>query len=363
MQVRQIRTYAVATVGALDIPVGDSMSFYVDYIDMDHDIAIYTLSHLCNWTPTHYDIVWLGDRYQITINTYDSDALGSYLLVFDFTAGVEFEAATFNVTITIRTIETELLLLAPVQDTTSSGQVQISVYYGDRDHSVGVISSYVTCTVWNTTDQLTINWANDTSAGAGYYLITIEASQFGSIGIQQLTVFFNWTGSIQKFENKYLIDEVEILGEESELTLIDAALPSPCLDYMVYTFLYSSPSTGGISNDSEDVFITVEFIGVTVDLSQVNIWEIDSFGQPGEYSIGFNNSILSGTGIFSMKVFINWSVGVWPYFTNRTDLISVRILPRSALLAIVPPTSIPFGENVTFSFSYEDNIEVIEHIQ
>jgi hypothetical protein len=201
---------------------------------------------------------------------------------------------------------------------------------------------------------LIIEWDNDTASGDGYYIIKVAASQFGGIGIQQLTIYFNWTGSIQKYENRYLSVVVEIVGADTELTLIEAALPSPCLDYMNYTFLYSSPSIGGITNDTFNVFINVEFVGVTVDLSQVDIWEIDSGGRPGEYSIGFNSSILGHTGIFSMKVFINWSAGVVPFYTNRTDLISVRVLPRAASLSVILPTNVPFGENATFSFTYED---------
>jgi hypothetical protein len=354
IQIRQIRTYATATVGVLEIPVGDSRTFYADYIDMDHDLPILTLSHSCNWTPVHYDIVWVVNRYSITINTFDSDALSSYLLVFDFSAGSEYESASFNVTVVIRTIRTELRLLSPVEDTTSDGTINISVYYGDRDHLQGVVSSDVLCTAWNTTHQLTITWDNDSVKGDGYYIISIEALQFGGIGVQQLTVYFNWTGSIQKYENRFLSITVEIVGADTELTLVEAALPSPCLDYMTYTFLYSSPSTGGITNDTFNVFINVEFAGVTVDLSQVDIWEIDSINRKGEYSIGFNNSIIGGTGIFSMRVFINWSADVVPFYTNRTDLISVRVLPRTASFSVIPPTSVPYGENATFSFTYED---------
>jgi hypothetical protein len=353
IQIRQIRTYATATVGALEIPVGDSQTFYADYIDMDHDLPIFTPSHLCNWTPVHYDIVWTGSRYSITINTFETDDLKSYLLVFDFSAGAEYEAATFNITVVIRSIKTEFRLMSPVEDTTPSGQIEISVYYGDRDHLQGIVSSDVLCTVWNTTHQLVITWNNDTNAG--YYIITIDASQFGGLGVQQLTVFFNWTGSIQKYENRHLSTTVEIIGEDTELTLIEAALPSPCLDLMAYTFLYSSTSAGtGITNDTFNVFISVDFVGVAVDLSQVNIWEIDSSGRPGEYSISFNNTILGGTGIFSMKVFINWSAGASPFYTNRTDLISVRVLPRTASFSVIPPTNVPYGENATFSFTYED---------
>ncbi len=354
IQIRQIRTYAIATVGSLEIPVGDSQTFYVDYIDMDHDLPILTPTHSCNWTAAHYDIVWVGNRYHVTINTFDTDALSSYLLVFDFSFSAEYESASFNVTVLIRTIRTELRLLSPVEDTTSDGTINASVYYGDRDHLQGLAASDVLCTVWNTTHQLAITWGNDSVRGDGYYLISIEASQFGGIGVQQLTIYFNWTGSSQKYENRYLSIVLEIVGAVTELTLIEAALPSPCLDYMTYTFLYSSPSTGGITNDSSNVFINVEFVGVSVDLSQIDIWEVDNINRKGEYSVGFNNSIIGGTGTYSMRVFINWSADVVPFYTNRTDLISVRVLPRAASFSIIPPTSVPYGENATFSFTYDD---------
>ncbi|MHA2040550.1 MAG: LamG-like jellyroll fold domain-containing protein [Candidatus Thorarchaeota archaeon] len=352
IQVRQIRTYAIATVGFLDIPVGDSQIFYVDYMDLDHDVAIFPASGSCNWTLSHYDITWTGSRWKVTITTYDTDTLGSYLLMFDFSAGAEYEVAYFNVSVVIRTIDTELRLVTPAETTTATGQVQITVYYGDRDHTVGIVSSDVSCTVRNSTDILTISWVNGTAEG--YYDITIDASQFGRLGIQQLTVIFNWTGSIQKYQNKFILTTAEVVGEDSELVLIDATPATPCLGYMDYTFLYMDSSGFGITNDTSDVYIRVQFSGVSIDLSQIDILEVDNIGSPGYYSVGFNNTILGSTGLFSMKVFINWSQGAWPYYTNRTDAISVRVLPRDTLLSVVAPTSVPFGENATFTFTFED---------
>jgi len=353
IRLREIKTYAIATVAILDIPAGDSQSFYVDYMDLDHDTAINPATGLCNWTVAHYGIVWTGSQYRVTITTYETDSLGSYLLAFNFTAGAEYEAAYFNLTVVIRTIDTEFRLLAPVEDTTATDQIHISVYYGDRDHSAGIVSSYVSCTVRNTTSLVVISWDNGTEAGQ--YDVYIDASQFGVLGTQHLTVLFNWTGGVQKYENRFLTVDVDVEGAESALTLVEAALPSPCLDYMTYTFLYSDASDGtGITNDTFNVFIRVEFESVTVDLSEIDIWEVDSDTWPGEYSVGFNNTILGRTGIFSMSVFINWSSGVLPYFTNRTDTISVRVLPRDTLLSLIPPTSVAYGENATFSFTYED---------
>jgi hypothetical protein len=355
IQVRQIRTYAISTVGFLDIPVGDVRVFYVDYMDLDHGATIGPAdgaSGSCNWTVSHYDITWTGTQWKVTITTYDTDSLGSYLLMFDFSAGAEYEVAYFNVSIVIRTIDTELRLVTPAGATTATGQIEITVYYGDRDHTVGIVSSDVSCTVRNSTGVVTISWENGTTSG--YYDITIDASQFGRLGIQQLTIIFNWTGSIQKYQDKFILTTAEVVGEESELVLIDATPATPCLGYMDYTFLYMDSSGFGIANDSFDVFIRVQFSGVSIDLSQIDILEVDNVGSPGHYSVGFNNTILGSTGLFSMRVFINWSQGAWPYYTNRTDVISVRVLPRDTLLSVVPPTSVPFGENATFTFTYED---------
>ncbi|MFW9888305.1 MAG: hypothetical protein ACFFER_08995, partial [Candidatus Thorarchaeota archaeon] len=355
IQVRQIRTYAIATVGFVDIPVGDSRIFYVDYMDLDHATTIGLAegaSGSCNWTSSHYEIAWTGTRWKVTITTYDTDSLGSYLLMFDFSAGAEYEVAYFNVSTIIRTIDTELRLITPAGTTTATGQIQISVYYGDRDHTLGIVSTNVSCTVRNSTDTLTISWVN--GSADGYYDITIDASQFGRLGNQQLTIIFNWTGSIQKFQNKFILTSAEVVGEDSELVLIDATPATPCLGYMDYTFLYMDSSGFGITNDTFDVFIRVEFSGLSIDYSQVDILEVDNILNPGHYSIGFNNTILGSTGLFSMKVFINWSKGAWPYYTNRTDVISVRVLPRDTLLSIVPPTTVAFGENATFTFTFED---------
>ena len=353
IRVRAVRTYAVPTVTVLEVPVGDSRVFYADYVDMDHSTALSLASGVCNWTGVHYSIAWTGSRYMVTIHTYDTDVLGNYLLMFNFTYGSNYEVGRFNVTVNIRTILTEFRLVAPVEPTTSTGTIFISVYYGDRDHGVGIKSGFVQCIVRNSTGMVSIVWKNGSSMG--YYEIQIAASQFGGLGTQHFTVLFNWTGVVQKYENKSLPVSGDIVGEGSALALISAELPSPCLANMSYEFLYSSTSTGsGITNSTQDVFIRVMFVGTSVDLTKIDIWETNRLLKPGHYSIMFNSTILGATGLFSMRVFINWSGDASPFYTNRTDVISVRVLPRSTMLSIVPPTNVPYGENVTFSFSYED---------
>jgi hypothetical protein len=353
IRVRIIRTYAIGTVAALDIPVGDSAFFYVDYVDMDHNVAIDSATGVCNWTIAHYSVEWTGTRYKISINTFDADVLGNYLLLFNLTKSANMEVGQFSIVVTIRTITTEFRLISPPESTTPTGSIYISVYYGDRDHYIGIVSALIECTVLNDTGVVLRQWSNETSAG--YYNITIEASQFSGLGTQHLTILFNWTGSIQKYQNMFLTVDAKVIGESSILSLIDAALPSPCLTNMSYTFLYASSTSGiGITNETGNVFVSVSISGLVIDSSQIDVWETNRIGNPGYYSIRFNTTVLQSTGLFSMNVFINWSKGVSPYYTNRTDVISIRVLPRETLLSIIPPTSVAYGENATFSFSYED---------
>jgi hypothetical protein len=55
-----------------------------------------------------------------------------------------------------------------------------------------------------------------------------------------------------------------------------------------------------------------------------------------------------------MNVFVNWSKGVAPFYANRTDVISVRVLPRDTLLSITPPSSTNYDENATLTLTFED---------
>ena len=100
--------------------------------------------------------------------------------------------------------------------------------------------------------------------------------------------------------------------------------------------------------------ISVSFQGLSVDLSQVQISEIDHLTQSGNYSISFNNSILGKTGLVYMNVYINWTAGVAPYYTNRADVLSVRVLARDTLLSIAPPSPTSWSENASFTFTFDD---------
>jgi len=351
-------TYAIPTVGALDIPVGDDPIFYVEYWDIDHNVPINnTAPFFANSSWIHsvtFTYLPSEQRYRVTFFTNEDDELRqNFIISFNFSKGENYQFGLFNISITIRTHNTDFRLTSAVEPVTYTNNITISVFYGDLDSGTGIASEYVSFRVWNGTVNVVAYLYNVTGPG-GYYTIIIPAQQFGGLGLQNFTIFFNWTGPVSTYSNKYIVTSANILGEDSRLSLLITAEPTPYLENMEYTLFYSAINGTGITNITSHVFIIVEFVGESVDLGQVTIWEVNPITAPGEYSIRFNTTLFGRTGLIYMRVYINWAKGVEPYFSNRTDTISVRILPRDTLISIAPPIQTPYSVNATFSFTFDD---------
>ncbi len=361
LTIRIAYTYAVPTVGSLDIPVGNDPIFYVNYTDIDHATPVSNdtgaVTVVSTWT--NYLVEWLSaqGRYRITFFTDESDTLQQNLLVNFTFSRADYQDGDFSITVTIRTHNTEFRLVSAVEPTSTIGVINISVYYGDLDNALGIKSSIVSFTVQNTSGLVVFSVDNDTVSGAGFYLISINANQFGQ-GIQTFTINVTWTGITQTYFDKSLSTTANVVGVESALTLLLSSGPTPYLDEMSFTFFYSELFSGtGIDNSTGNVLVYVDFVGETVDLGQVSIIEVDQALQPGNYSITFNTTIfgriVTGTPIY-MNVYVNWTTGVAPFYTNRADVVPVRVLPRDTLVSLTPPSPTSYGENATFTFTYED---------
>jgi hypothetical protein len=76
LHIRIAYTYAIPTVGALDIPIGNDPVFYVEFWDTDHDLSISGATVETTWI--HALIVTYepaNERYKIEFTTQDTDSL------------------------------------------------------------------------------------------------------------------------------------------------------------------------------------------------------------------------------------------------------------------------------------------------
>jgi hypothetical protein len=342
--------YARSSDSSIDLPLGDTAVFYVDYWDIIHDEPILGATIVHNWTHA-LTVVWTGSQYRVELPSLHTDSLGSYFILFNVSKGSNYQFGYFNVSLTLRTHYTEFRLGSAVEPTTYIGMVNVSVYYGDLDNDIGVASQYVNASVYGESGWIASSIENDTASGDGYYIIRFPATVLGESGIYNFTVYFNWTGPTVQFYNGMVRASVNIIGEESELSLEDSPGPTPYLENMSYTYFYGELYSGvGISNATNDVFIFIEFVGESIETSLVSIRE----GLPGYYTLEFNSTIFGRPGVFTMIVSVNWSASVSPFYDNRTDTISVRVIPRNTVVSVTPPDSTSYGANATFSFSYDD---------
>ncbi len=360
--IRAAYTSVIPSVGSLSIPLGSSVTFYADYTDLDRLLPIdnNTLDTdvVSTWSRFTVEYLLGIQRYRIVFQTLDTDGISSNIVyTFTFSKGANYQPASFNITVTIRTHNTDFRLVSSVEPTSSIGIFNISVYYGDLDDAVGVKSSYLIFRVYNSTASYThlviFSVTNDTVNGAGFYIIQVPASQFG-LGLQSFKIEADWTGPYSKYQDKSIFATANVVGRESGLTLLVSSEPTPYLGVMSYTFYFSDIfSSTGIDNLSGYVFIFISFQGETVDPSDITI--IDwSLTQPGNYSISFNTSVFSRIGLIYMDISVEWAKGVSPYYANRTDTVSLRVLQRDTLLQTTPPSPTSYGENATFTFTYED---------
>ncbi|RDE15820.1 MAG: hypothetical protein C4K48_03290 [Candidatus Thorarchaeota archaeon] len=356
--IRAAYTSVIPSVGSLVIPLGSSVTFYADYTDLDRLLPIDNNTGdtdvVSTWGRFTVEYVVGIQRYRIVFQTIDSDGISSNVIrSFTFSKGANYQTASFNITVTIRTHNTDFRLVSSIEPTSTIGIFNISVYYGDLDNAVGVKSALVIFSVQNASGLVSSSYEYDSVLGDGFYIIRVPASQFG-LGLQTFTVYADWTGPYSKFQDKFLVATANVVGRESALTLLLSSEPTPYLGTMSYTFFFSDIFSGiGIDNLTGHVFIFVSFQGESVSPSGITI--IDwSASQPGNYSIQFNTSVFSRTGLIYMDISMEWAKGVSPYYANRTDVVSLRVLQRDTLLQTTPPSPTSYGENATFTFTFED---------
>ncbi|MFX1369438.1 MAG: LamG-like jellyroll fold domain-containing protein, partial [Promethearchaeota archaeon] len=218
--------YARSSISSIDLPVGDIAIFYVDYWDIVHDEPILEASVGHNWIHS-LTVTWTGTQYRIELPSYDTDGLASYFIMFNVSKGLNYQIGYFNISLTLRTHYTEYRLASAVEPTTYLGMVNVSLYYGDLDNNAGILSQFVNASVYGESGWIESLLLNDTVRGDGFYIVRFAASVLGESGIYNFTVYFNWTGAIQKFQNGMIRTSVRIIGEESDLSLDDSPGPTP----------------------------------------------------------------------------------------------------------------------------------------
>ena len=86
--ITKIHTDAEPSLVSLDMPVGNTKIFYIDFNDLDNGVPITSATVTHNWTVQPNVVVsWTGTRWQVSFTTTGSDPLGTYIVWFNFNEG------------------------------------------------------------------------------------------------------------------------------------------------------------------------------------------------------------------------------------------------------------------------------------
>jgi len=374
IQVRELHTSAIPSTSLLSLPVGYITSLRITYTDSDSGSPISGAAWAikCNWSDIHsfgdqnYTVVETGTtgEYEVTIYSEDTDVLDSYSVVFT----VEMPGAqnhTFVTTVVLKTHLTSFSLVNPIDPTPYTGNVRVVVFYFDADANVGIengssVGYFVDIDVRSSTlSSVDFTWSNGTVPGE--YILAILADQWGSIGVNDLTILCNWTGPTVKFYNKTVSTDVRITSAQTQLFIGDSPVMTPYGENVSFTLVYWDVggevgvvnSTGPYAGNVH-LYVDVLASGQLLTQSLMMITEVDSITSPGEYRIEFNTTYLSGLISCDLRIWLNWTKGALPQYENQTLLLTVYATYRQTIVDWTPMPVTPYDELVNLTLTYQD---------
>jgi len=199
---------------SVNLPYGENVSFSIRYA-YDNGTGITGATVACNWTDG-YSVMELGSGdYEITL-------FSSVLPIDNYIARVTVGSNQCDIYVEVRSHLTEFILQRPVEPTYYFDEMEIEVLYRDLDLSKGIengsTTGYNVQIRVESTLQSNLIYSTENGTNPGEYTIRLAASQWGSTGEKDLTIFVNWTGPTAIYQNQSITLDVQILPHQTLLT-------------------------------------------------------------------------------------------------------------------------------------------------
>ncbi|TFG11720.1 hypothetical protein EU537_11540 [Candidatus Thorarchaeota archaeon] len=363
--VRELYTRATYLQNVLDIPVGEARSFTVEWLDVDHDEPMTGMNNsiVSNWSLNHVqgDMNYTVEEvspgsYNVTIYTVDNDALATYPVRFDLT-GYQIQNQTFVIDVIVKQHKTVFLLDEPVQQTDHGNDIIILVFFEDTDLDVGISNDTGDLLITLATPELSsITFSvTDSLLGTGHYNISIDSTQWSTIGWKNLTISIDSLSG--KYESKEINTRVRLIGRQTDLYLENAPVAVNYLQNFSFSIVYlDAVNSSQISNFSENVILMVTALGEENPAVQSDFVVWESVTEPGLYYFTLNSSRLQGLGTFSFEIFFGWRSATAPLYENQTLTVNLLTLSRPTYLDTNPVPSTAYGETTTLQFQFIDSL-------
>ncbi|MGY5852995.1 MAG: hypothetical protein RTU92_05465 [Candidatus Thorarchaeota archaeon] len=282
--------------------------------------------------------------FTMSIDTTTLGNIGTYVLHLNMTwVGEPFytsiESQAFTITVTLRGTQLSHLSFAPGQ---YGNNVSIEFVYTDL-----VASSSSGMTGVLTLNSTLAGWYSVTSLGSGHYLVEINTTGFASDGLYVINASIVYTGTY------YASDAIEYFGFSvlRRVTQLGYQSPdsAPYLSNVSFVVSYVDDTTGiGI----DGAVVTISCWNASSGLvKDTHYWVTNS--APGEYIIDILTTALGVPATYVINVTVLWSGA--PFYEPANREVNSKVIERTTQILITQtPGDVPFLENVTFRFRFED---------
>ncbi len=321
------------------IPYGSIFNISVLYEDTINNKGIITnnitIVEWSNWTVYSKG----GGIYDICINssTINVNQLNQILTVTVSANKSFYVKRTTSVNVIIRPIATSLSY-DPPQIVPYNNSVNISIYYNDIDHSIGIenTSGSLKIEVYNT--YLNNNYIIYDIGSPGSYIIGINTSNLPSVGIYRLNVSVSWAGK-PYYTNQSISLDLTVRNISTLLTVysIDATAWNKNVEFTINFIISDSASI----HNKEPINNAI----ITLNYSTISITPLGN----GDYRIILNSSELDHVGTYYI-----WVAAKYPNCTISNKTFSFVVRSRITDLIYTPPDVVPYADIAVIHTQYID---------
>jgi len=347
-----VESQMVLLSAASPTPYLDSMTYVFVYSEKDSGqgitnatsnviitVSFNTAFNLTKVTISEVNRVLNPGRYSIVIDTTGFDNVGQFSMTIDINwiGGDPFYNDRSD-TVAVKVLARDTVLLVDPPSPVSFNEYAVFTFtWQDTELGTNILNSSELDISSNVTilppDYL-----------AGTFTITLNTSQFATIGSYAMTLSVTWAGS-PFYSNRTTMIRITIL---SRLTVLDYPAPDPTLysDNATITVTWSDV-TGGGSVGITGATITVSANSVVIPSGEYSFTDLLN----GVYIIEFNTSRFPQPGTVAIQVQIHVPAA---YILDKIATRNLEVRERRTILSYEAIGSVAYGDSIEFNLFFED---------
>ncbi|MHA2143679.1 MAG: hypothetical protein ACXADD_19550, partial [Candidatus Thorarchaeota archaeon] len=366
-RLRERTTYLDITESPLPSPYLEFVNFTVVYIDMEASAAIggadivLSIDAADLLEGTDYILQTTGDGvYYLSVNTTAIGTPGtirSLVVEAEWTSGAPYYADS-SITLTVSVVARPAsvsIIISPSQVKFLENITFTFSYIDDYTHDFIQLAKNMV-SIYSGGSLLQDSDFTMTFVGNGYE-IGIDSTIVSPILVANwnVTVFVDWSSIVAPYYSDDAASVGVTINSRIGLVSLDNAPTTPIGDNMTLTFSYEDEDTGiGIG----DAIVLFDCLSPSGLIEDVDFWVIRGIGfEQGEYTVLVDSSKLSGVGLYTFSLRLQWNPSLVPYYRNASEVFlvgSVRLIQSQLTYQEPTPTTVPINDNVSVVLTLMD---------